>query len=108
MGLIGAMIALSLHHRSSQTAAIRGAYIRWVIYMLIFGLLPGVQIDNAAHVGGLAGGFALAYVAGLPKWEGSWTERLWRIAAIFCVLLTAVAFLEMYLWLNRSGALSGV
>jgi rhomboid protease GluP len=108
MGLIGAMIALSIHHRSAQTVAIRGAYIRWVIYMLIFGLLPGVRIDNAAHVGGLAGGFAMAYVAGLPKSEGSWTERLWRIGAVFCVLLTAFAFLEMYLWLNRSGALSGI
>src|SRR5262249_39655424 len=53
MGLIGAMIALSVHHRSAVTAAIRSTYIRWVIYILLMGLLPGIGVDNAAHVGGL-------------------------------------------------------
>jgi rhomboid protease GluP len=99
MGLIGAMIALSLHHRSALTAAIRGQYIRWVIYMLIFGLLPGLAIDNAAHIGGLAGGFGVAYLAGLPRWEGSPVERFWQIASYVCVLLTAYSFFEMYRWM---------
>ena len=103
MGLIGAMIALSLHHRSALTAAIRGTYIRWVIYMLIIGLLPGLQVDNAAHIGGLAGGFGVAYLAGLPRWEGSRAEQLWRIASYVCILLTAVCFFEMYRWLTRGG-----
>jgi rhomboid protease GluP len=103
MGLIGAMIALSLHHRSALTAAIRGTYVRWVIYMLIIGLLPGLQIDNAAHIGGLAGGFGIAYLAGLPRWEGSRSEQFWRIASYVCILLTAVCFFEMYRWLTRGG-----
>lgn len=103
MGLIGAMIALSLHHRSAITAAIRSQYIRWVIYILILGLLPGIAIDNAAHIGGLVGGFGVAYLAGLPRSEGAWQERAWQIASYVCIFVTAFAFFEMYQASIRSG-----
>jgi len=103
MGLIGAMIALSVHHRSDLTTAIRGQYIRWVIYMLLIGLiLPG--IDNAAHVGGLAAGFGVAYFAGLPRFEGSPQEHGWRIASYVCIALTAFSFFNMYQWFMHGGA----
>jgi rhomboid protease GluP len=102
MGLIGAMIALSLHHRSAMTAAIRSTYIRWVIYILLIGLLPGIGIDNAAHVGGLAAGFGLAYLAGLPR-EWSPKELVWKVAAWVCVAATAFSFFEMFQWLTRGG-----
>ena len=98
MGLIGAMIALGVRHKNPVGSAIRATYLRWAIYVILFGLLPGLHVDNAAHIGGLASGFAIAYVAGLPRLEGSWTERLWRGAAWVCILLTAVSFLKMYLW----------
>jgi rhomboid protease GluP len=103
MGLIGAMIALSLHHRSAVTEALRGQYIRWVIYMLLIGLLPGLHIDNAAHVGGLAGGFGMAYLTGLPRWEGSPQDRIWRIVSYACMLVTAYCFFEMYRWFTAIG-----
>ena len=101
MGLIGAMIAVGVHHRSAMGQAIRVQYIRWTIYMLIIGILPGLQIDNAAHIGGLVGGFGIAYIAGLPRFEGAWQERVWRIAAYICILLTAISFFRMYQWLTR-------
>ena len=63
-GLIGAMIALGTRYRSAG-AAIRRQYIHWMIYLLIFGLIIP-NVDNSAHLGGLAGGFVLAYVAGTP------------------------------------------
>lgn len=103
MGLIGAMIALSVHHRSALTAAIRSTYIRWVIYILLIGLLPGIGIDNAAHVGGLAAGFAVAYVAGLPRIPGSPAEQFWRVASFLCIALAAFSFFEMFQWFTRSG-----
>ncbi|MBV9507940.1 MAG: rhomboid family intramembrane serine protease [Acidobacteriia bacterium] len=105
MGLIGAMIALSMHHRSAMTTAIRGTYIRWVVYILLIGLLPGIGIDNAAHIGGLAAGFGVAYAAGLPSAVPSAREQVWRVAAWVCVAVTAFSFFEMFLWLTRgSGA----
>ncbi len=101
-GLIGAMIALGVRSRTSLGAAIKGLYIRWAIYGLIFGLMPG--IDNGAHLGGLAAGFAVGYVAGTPKLvETLPIERLWRLAAYCSLIITGVAFLEMYLWFASGG-----
>jgi rhomboid protease GluP len=98
-GLIGAMIALGVRDRTGFGAAIRAVYIRWMVYILLFSLLGG--IDMAAHVGGLAGGFGVAYLAGEPRYEGSTTEKLWRISSWCCILLTAASFLKMYLWFSR-------
>jgi rhomboid protease GluP len=94
-GLIGAMIALGVRHRNPMGAAIRGMYIRWAVYGLLFSLIPG--IDMAAHIGGIVAGFGIAYLAGLPALEGSVRERIWRAAAWLCILVTVVSFLEMYL-----------
>lgn len=103
MGLIGAMIALGVRNRhSSAGAAVRGMYIRWAVYVLIFGLLPGLHIDNAAHIGGLAAGFGVAYLAGTPRIETAWNERMWRAAAAACVVIAAASFLMMYLWFSSA------
>jgi rhomboid protease GluP len=103
MGLIGAMIAFGVTHRGALGDAVRGTYLRWAIYVLIFGLLPGFNIDNAAHIGGLAAGFGAAYVAGTPRFEGSWREKIWRVAAWLSVGITLLCFLKMYLWFRHTG-----
>ncbi len=100
--LIGAMIALGVRERSAFGAALRAFYIRWAVYGLILGLLPGLRVDNAAHLGGLAAGFGAGYLAGLPGVAGSARERFWLAAAAGAILLTALSFLQMYLWLIRS------
>jgi rhomboid protease GluP len=104
-GLIGAMIALGMTHKSSLGEAIRGMYIRWAIYGLLFGLLPGMRIDNAAHIGGLVAGFGVAWVAGIPSWGLAWRERAWRWAAIFCAGLTAACFLKMFFFFEEASKL---
>lgn len=103
MGLLGAMIALGVHNRHSPAgAALRGMYVRWAIYIFIFGLLPGLNVDNAAHLGGLAAGFVVAYLAGTPRIGSAWTERLWRGAAAASVLITVACFLKWYLWFSHA------
>ncbi len=103
-GLIGAMIALGVRSNTAMGAAIRGLYIRWAIYGLILGFLPGLAVDNAAHIGGLAAGFVIGFASGTPKLvETSWTERLWRVSAYLSMLLTGLAFFQMYLWFTRGG-----
>jgi rhomboid protease GluP len=97
MGLIGAMIALGVRNPGSAGSAIRGMYIRWAVYILIFGLLPGLNVDNAAHIGGLVAGFCAAYLAGLPIRSTSGREAFWRAAAGTCVALTAFSLFAMYL-----------
>lgn len=97
-GLIGAMIALGLRHRNAMGDAIRGLYVRWAIYGLLFGLLPGLRVDNAAHLGGLAAGFGVAWLAGTPRLTSTLAEQAWRVASWACLGLTGLAFLEWYLW----------
>ena len=99
-GLIGAMIALGVRHRNPMGAAIRGMYIRWAMYGLLFSLFPG--IDMAAHIGGIVSGFGIAYLAGIPGLEGSVSERIWRVASWLCILVTVVSFLKMFLAFSQA------
>jgi rhomboid protease GluP len=75
-------------------------YIRWAVYILALGLLIRVT-DNWAHIGGLAGGFVVAYLAGTPRAAGSGLETAWKAAAWVAVFLTCVSFLKWYLWFAR-------
>ena len=99
-GLIGAMIALGVRHRNPMGQAIRGMYVRWAVYILLFGLIPGFHIDNFAHMGGLVGGFCIGYIAETPGRQGSSGEGLWRAAAWFCVILTVVSFVKWWMWFS--------
>jgi rhomboid protease GluP len=96
MGLIGAMIAFGVAHRSSVGTAIRNFYGRWVIYIIAFGLIPGLNVDNWAHVGGLAAGFVIGYAAGTPVRSSAAREGAWRALAAGCVLLTVWSFFLVY------------
>ena len=96
-GLLGALIALGVRDKSSYGAALRSHYLQWGIYaMILSALFP--QTDNAAHIGGVAGGFAIAYIAGTPRLTG-YGERLWHFAGAAAVGLTAVAFAFMFRWM---------
>lgn len=96
-GLLGAMIAYGVRHHGWTGQAFRSQYILWAAVNLLFGIMGSGRIDNAAHIGGLVGGFTVAYLAS-PARRQAWSEMVWRVASIACVLLTAVSFLKMYLW----------
>ncbi len=93
-GLIGAMIAFGVRDRSSYGSAIRSFYVRWAIYGLVLSLIPGT--DWAAHIGGLAGGFVVGFIAGQPTLV-TMTERVWQGIAGLSLAITGVAFLDMAL-----------
>jgi rhomboid protease GluP len=95
-GMVGAMLALGVRYRGAAGDMVRAVYMRYLVYLLLFSLLPG--IDMAAHVGGLAGGFATAYVAGRPEYHRSPAERVWQVVAAIAVLATIYSFLQWYLW----------
>jgi rhomboid protease GluP len=100
-GFIGAMIALGVANPSSAGRAIRGMYMKWAIYGLIYGFIPLFHVDNAAHIGGLATGFVLGYAAGLPVHSTYAREKFWRALAGVCVLITLVSFYMVYLHFPR-------
>ena len=61
--------------------------------IIVIGLMPGFHIDNAAHLGGMAAGFVIAFFAGTPRPE---EEPVWTIAAGACLALVAAAFYLAY------------
>jgi rhomboid protease GluP len=100
-GFIGAMIALGVANPSSVGRMIRSTYMRWALYGLSYGFIPGLNVDNAAHIGGLASGFVIGYFAGIPARSTYTKERAWYVVAGLCVLLTLVCFLQVYLHFPR-------
>lgn len=94
-GLIGAMIAFGVANRSHVGRQIRDFYVRWVVYIIAFGLITSFT-DNWAHIGGLAAGFCVGYVAGTPVISHTGRENLWRGLAIGCVFITFYCFFEIY------------
>lgn len=105
-GLIGAMIAVGVIHRNSaQAAAIKAFYIRWAIYGLLWGLLPMFHVDNAAHLGGMATGFVVAWIAGTPREFDVRREQFWTVAAGLIVALTIYAFVRLFIQLQSPSLL---
>jgi rhomboid protease GluP len=86
-GLFGVMIAYGYRHRTGLAEQIRSMFIRWAIYGLVFGFLMGA--DNAAHIGGLAGGFAFGFfVSDMPPVTKE-AISFWRILSYLSWLAIA-------------------
>lgn len=94
-GLLGALIAYGVLSKSTaarhlQTVCLFNAGIG----LMMGGFLP--MIDNAAHLGGLIGGFVVAWLAGLPRWVDDTTEKTWGLVSLVSLLLTLLAFGELF------------
>jgi rhomboid protease GluP len=97
-GLVGAMIAVGFVSKSVEAQGLKAYGTRAIIYIMVIGLMPGLRIDNAAHLGGALGGFLIALAAGTPRlmWD-DWREKLWKVCAALAILITVIAFLMMFL-----------
>src|SRR4029079_726749 len=58
MGLLGALLHYS---RRTGSRAMGQQIWTWGIVTFVFGLMPGVRIDNWAHLGGFLGGWLLSF-----------------------------------------------
>lgn len=90
-GLIGAMVGLGTREKHSIVGQERNRYIQWMVMVLAMGFLIS-GIDNAAHIGGFVGGFAVAYLAGA---RGSRGDEVWRTLAWVSVAVTVYGFFRM-------------
>lgn len=61
MGLVGVLLAYSAKHWKTHGRQMGRSLLRWVAYMLVIGFLLSGTVDNAAHIGGLLGGFCIAF-----------------------------------------------
>ncbi len=94
-GLLGAMLAWGMKwDRTSYGSAVKTQYSRWVVYGLVMSLMG--NIDMGAHVGGLAGGFAVGWFAGEPN-KSPAADRLWDLAMYVSVAVTVACFARVAL-----------
>jgi len=96
MGLIGALLALTMGRRNASLQMLRGQLVRFLIYMAIFGLVIS-SVDNLAHIGGLAAGFGLGkLMAARPPVAREERKRAyalgWATAIVVIVSFSMVAF----------------
>jgi membrane associated rhomboid family serine protease len=99
LGLIGVLLAVTMGRRSAGMQMLRSQIIRWLIYIVIWGLLfPG--IDNFAHLGGFVTGFGLGKILmdrqpataeeRKRAYALGWTAALVVAASFFMMILTNV------------------
>jgi len=94
-GLLGALIAYGMHSKSFMAKHIQQqCLVNAAIGFAMGGFMP--MIDNAAHLGGLAGGFGVAYLAGLPDNSTAAKEKFWGAVSLASVLVTLLAFYELW------------
>lgn len=94
-GVFGALLAFLLRRRAlvpmQVLARLRSAVLTFVLFNVAFGFaVPG--IDNAAHLGGLAGGF-VAGIALAPDLHEARLRRPWALFPVVVLLGAAVVWL---------------
>jgi rhomboid protease GluP len=99
LGLIGILIAASFRH-GAIGRQYRAQLWRWVIYIFVMSLLPGV--DMAAHVGGFVSGLLLGFAVPEGEPETRSGESTWNAVAVLSVLIIAGSFALMALQLNQT------
>jgi rhomboid protease GluP len=99
LGLIGVMLAITTRRGGAAMQAQRSRLIIWIVIIFAQGLLPGLNVDNWAHFGGLAAGFLLGRVfADRPPLPGPETTRAYLLGWIAAAVLV-VSFGMMILQL---------
>ncbi|MBI2818893.1 MAG: rhomboid family intramembrane serine protease [Acidobacteria bacterium] len=92
LGLVGAMITYGYRNRSRLGESVRNMYVRWAIYVLIFGFLVPF-IDNAAHIGGLLAGMAFGWLVSDMPSITSGSIYFWKTLQVVIALLVIGSFL---------------
>ena len=96
-GLFGVLLMFSIRNRRRVPAFLRRAIGAGILPIILLNLAIGLAIpaiDNAAHVGGLVAGMALATLFGFHE-PGTRTGQFARLAQMAALASIAVAFLQV-------------
>lgn len=91
-GLFGALLYFGYHYRIYLGTVLKSQVIPLIVLNLIIGFTIS-GIDNAAHIGGLIGGYLLTMAVGVP-YKSTRSEKIngWILTTIFTVFLIYMAF----------------
>ena len=88
--LLGALVC---YGRRSGSSLIHGQALNYAIIMGLYGLLPGMGVDNYAHLGGFVGGYVVTLW--LNPLQPERVDHL--VGATVCIAATVLAFIAT-LW----------
>jgi rhomboid protease GluP len=100
-GLIGVLFVFGLKYRHELPEGFKRAFGTGMLPVIFLNLAIGFVgrgvIDNAAHLGGLLSGAALAAVVGYKRpGQPATVTIIWRVLQILCLLLVAVSFFMIF------------
>jgi membrane associated rhomboid family serine protease len=99
-GLFGVMAAFAFKYRKEIPAAlsrdIRRRVLPIIAINLMFGFTARGIVDNAAHIGGLIAGVALALVIPFKHPDEKETPFVWRALQVLCVVVVMASFVEAF------------
>jgi rhomboid protease GluP len=92
-GLIGAALVVGWRVEGRESPLVRGTS-RWLFSILLIGFIPGIGIDNAAHIGGAVAGAVIAMLWRRGLVYGPGRKAAWMGASVLMVLATAARVVE--------------
>jgi len=99
-GLFGVMATFAFKYRKEIPAAlsrdIRRRVLPIIAINLLFGFSARAIVDNAAHLGGLIAGVALAAVIPFKHPEEKETPFIWRALQVLCMVVVLASFVAAF------------
>jgi len=96
-GLVGLLLAATYFRADFPPTIKRTMYILlipMVLFNIVYGFMPGTDINNAAHLGGFGVGLLLGSIIPVNR---SWgiKRRLWSTLGIFVLIVTFASFVGL-------------
>ncbi len=96
-GLIGLLLGATYFRHEFPDQVKRQMYfllIPVVLFNVVYGFIPGTDINNAAHLGGFGSGLVLGIFLS-PMYRWSKLSNLWKAGAIASVFLITLSFVGL-------------
>lgn len=90
-GLLGSLLYFGYHYRNYLSGALRTQIIPIIVINLVIGFLPGMNIDNACHIGGLLAGIFTTMALGVDEK----TKKRDRINGFICLMCFIIAMVYL-------------
>jgi len=103
LGLMGLLLAYGVRRGGGVGARVKAAIGQYVVYLFLISLLFR-GVDHAAHVGGLATGFALGWIVPYGTYRTRAQAALWEGVAYLLLLATVASWIRVALEFPRPGS----